>query len=72
MFSEIITAPDNSLAKVCLSIDARFGLKGGASLWVAKHLIATRQWEVDMMIKIDPSRPLIVNRAALTKARRRV
>lgn len=72
LFSEIITAPDNSLAKACLSIDARFGLKGGASLWVAKHLIATRQWEVDMMVKIDPSRPLIVSRSALMEARKRV
>lgn len=71
LFTELIARPDNALAKVCMSIDSKFGLKGGASLWVAKYLIATRQWAVDMMVKIDPSRPLIASKAVLAEARKR-
>lgn len=36
------------LNRVALTIDDAFGIKRGTSIFVAKHLIATRQWQVDL------------------------
>lgn len=56
--SQMISMPTTSLAKVCMAVDIQMGLGGGTCLWVAKHLIATRQWQVDMTIRISPDKTL--------------
>jgi len=66
LFDEITANPGLSLAHIALEIDKRLGLKGGTALWGVKHLVASRQWDVDMMTKILPSQPLKVARVAST------
>lgn len=72
IFAELTAKPECPLAQSCMAIDAKLGLKGGTSLWSVRHFIATRQWEVDMLTKIEPQRPLIVTRAVLAAAQHRV
>jgi hypothetical protein len=48
------------LSKVCLKTDQLLGLVPGISLSVARYLIATRRWHVDIMKKIEPWNPLIL------------
>lgn len=43
-----------SLSSVALACDRRLSLKPGQSLVVARHLIASRQWDVDMTKPIHP------------------
>lgn len=56
--AEITANPMMTLARVGMEIDRRVGLRGGTSLWVVRHLIASRQWEVNMMEKIVMNHPL--------------
>ncbi|KAF6509299.1 Tn7-like transposition protein A [Geobacillus stearothermophilus] len=51
------------LAKIALEVDEIIGLEPGTSLWIVKHLIANRYWEVDMYETIDTSKPLNFSRA---------
>lgn len=51
---------NDSLAKIAASCDACFGLAQGSTLSVARHLLATRQWLVDMNQPIQPSRKLVL------------
>lgn len=48
----------NSLSDAALAADDRLGLAAGTSLSVARHLIATREWHVDMERLIQPAQPL--------------
>ncbi|MDR3579208.1 MAG: TnsA endonuclease N-terminal domain-containing protein [Oryzomonas sp.] len=65
LFEELANNPSASVAQVGMEIDSRLGLRGGTALWVVKHLIASRQWEVDMMTRIEPHQPLAVVRAGV-------
>jgi hypothetical protein len=49
---------ERSLAEIASACDDRLGLKPGSSLCVARHLLATRAWLVDLRIEIDPRQPL--------------
>lgn len=49
---------DTALNEAALMCDERLGLSYGASLAVAYHCIATRQWPVDMDVPINPDKPL--------------
>lgn len=51
---------NDSLAKITASCDACLGLRPGNSLSVARHLLATRQWLVDMNQPIHPNRKLVL------------
>jgi len=54
--------PLNQLAHAC---DKELGFgRGLSSLRVARYLIATHRWPVDLMIPIDPFRPLTLRPAA--------
>ena len=64
LYAELTANPVASLAQMGMGIDNRLGLRGGTCLWIVKHLIASRQWEVDMMEKIAPHQPLKVARQA--------
>jgi hypothetical protein len=46
------------LSKIALDLDRDFGLKPSTCLWVVRHLIANRVWQVDMSQFLIPSEPL--------------
>ena len=52
-------------ARVC---DEQLGLQRGDSLTVARHLLATRQWCVDMNIPIEPGKPLTLLSTSLQRS----
>lgn len=60
--SEVLTKnllqKEDSLSSIALECDDLLGLKSGTSLSVARHLIASRQWQVDMLKLIDPREKL--------------
>ncbi|QQE78487.1 TnsA endonuclease N-terminal domain-containing protein [Alicyclobacillus sp. SO9] len=62
---EEIHRTGNALSHCALTVDHRLGLREGDSLWVAKYLICHRFWEVDMNVRIEPTRPVPVQRSAL-------
>jgi hypothetical protein len=47
-----------SLVEITSACDDRLGLKSGAALCVARHLIGTGTWSVDLMIEIDTQKPI--------------
>jgi TnsA endonuclease N terminal/TnsA endonuclease C terminal len=55
-----VLSSDDSLAKITALCDAQFGLHRGTSLSIARHLLATRQWLVDMNQPLHPSRKLVL------------
>jgi hypothetical protein len=46
------------LAVIASECDNSFGLRGGTSLSVCRHLIASKVWKVDLTVEIDPSKSL--------------
>ena len=46
------------LTEITTALDREMNLKPGSSLFVARHLIATKRWEVDMTQPIHPNEPL--------------
>lgn len=46
------------LRKIAAHCDKTLGVNHGTSLTIAYHLIATRQWQVDMHVAIDPGKPI--------------
>lgn len=54
LLTENILQNEVSLSCVALECDDLLGLKSGTSLSVARHLIASQQWKLDMMKLIDP------------------
>ncbi len=53
-----VAAGSDSLASIATASDDRLGLTPGASLCVARHLIGVGTWRVDLMIEIDPRKPI--------------
>jgi hypothetical protein len=47
-----------SLAAMATACDDRLGLAPGASLCVSRHLIGVGIWAVDLMVEIDPRKPI--------------
>ncbi|WP_345455065.1 TnsA endonuclease N-terminal domain-containing protein [Deinococcus aluminii] len=56
--TEEVCASAASLADVARQCDDDFGLEPGSCLALARHLLATRQWQTDMSVRINPARPL--------------
>lgn len=56
---------DASLVEIAADCDDRMGLLPGSSLSVARHLLATRQWLVDMNQPIEPRKKLVLLSQAL-------
>lgn len=54
LLTEGLLGRDVSLSGLALECDDLLGLNSGISLSVARHLIASRQWQVNMMKIIDP------------------
>jgi hypothetical protein len=53
-----ITNGSLSLADIAALCDERLGLMPGAALCVSRHLIGIGIWSVDLMVDIDPRKPL--------------
>ena len=49
-----------SLVDVTTACDDRLGLKPGAALCVARHLIGIGAWPIDLTVEIDPRKPLFL------------
>ncbi len=47
-----IEAAERGLAHTCLDVDRKLGLKGGTSLFLVRHQLATKAWKVDMRAPI--------------------
>lgn len=54
----VVFSGEEALAKVAAECDDRLGLRPGAALCVARHLIATWAWPVDLNTEIDPRKPI--------------
>jgi TnsA endonuclease N terminal/TnsA endonuclease C terminal len=63
--TRMISRDDRPLSEIALECDDRLGLELGSSLSVARHLIASRQWLVDMSKPIHPCRRLELTGSAL-------
>ena len=64
LHKQMLAEPSVSIAKIGIGFDNRLGLRGGTALWLVRHLIANRQWQVDMMARIAPNKPLKAIRLA--------
>jgi hypothetical protein len=53
-----IAQGQHSLVEMAAACDDRLGLKPGAALCVARHLVGTGIWPVDLTVEIDPQKPL--------------
>jgi hypothetical protein len=53
-----IAARSCSLAAIATNSDDRLGLMPGTSLSVARYLIGVGTWAVDLMVEIDPRKPI--------------
>ncbi len=47
-----------SLQEFCRAMNTRFGLDAGGTLLLVRHLLATKNWETDMMQPISDAMPL--------------
>jgi hypothetical protein len=56
----MVSTGKGSLNKLAAESDRKFGLGSGQSLAIARHLIASRQWVVDMSKPVHPSERLIL------------
>ncbi|GFO67769.1 hypothetical protein GMLC_13480 [Geomonas limicola] len=62
LFAELEERADMPLSKLALKVDRDLGMKPGLALSVVRHLIASRQWLVDMNQLILTDKPLSVTR----------
>lgn len=63
LFDEMSGNPGQSFSRAASAVDVLLGLEPGTGLWLVRHLIATRRWEVDMTVPISPDQPLRFLRA---------
>jgi hypothetical protein len=65
--TSLITQNSISLKDATSLCDEKLGLQRGDSLTVARHLLATRQWLVDMNVPIEPRNQLTLLAVLLEK-----
>ncbi|MUG92904.1 heteromeric transposase endonuclease subunit TnsA [Scytonema sp. UIC 10036] len=65
-----ITIDSKALADMTAECDDQLGLFPGTSLSVSRHLIANRQWQVDMNKPIQPSQQLVLLATPITEVSR--
>jgi len=58
--TESVSLQNRPLREVALEIDDHFGLEAGTGLALARYLIATRHWLVNMQQPINPAKCLIL------------
>ena len=54
LLTQLVTTRKGCISNLALVCDKELGLETGQSLAVARHLIASRQWQVDMTKPINP------------------
>jgi len=59
LLREIHLCPEMPLSQVALKMDKRLGLKSGTCLWLARHLVVTKQWMVSLQ-HVAADKPLPV------------
>ena len=57
-----VTSTDEPLSQIASRYDTELDLPSGTCLNFCKHLIITRQWQVDMTHRINPARKLEIGR----------
>jgi len=57
--SKVMQGTD-SLRHIAIACDKRLGLELGTCLTLAYHLVATKQWAIDMNVPIEPGKPLVL------------
>lgn len=67
----MVSENNRSLSDIALDCDDRIGLELGRSLAVARYLIGSRQWHVDMTKPIHPEKPLNLLRVAFAESTRK-
>jgi hypothetical protein len=61
LFEMISNDEDNiAISKVCLRCDKTFGIETGTSMFILKHMLATKKWSTDMNTKIKNTSPLVI------------
>ncbi len=64
-----VLAGGASVAACAAACDKTFGVPPGSALLVARHLIVTRQWEIDMTVPYEPRRTVSLLAINLRTAR---
>jgi TnsA endonuclease N terminal/TnsA endonuclease C terminal len=59
-FTALVAKKKLALATLATHLDTTYDLEKGSGLLLARHLIATRQWRVDMDTRINPSKPFVL------------
>jgi hypothetical protein len=60
VLTERVVGQDKSLRNITLECDDHLGLELGTSLSIARHLLANRHWQVDMMKPLNPRERLVL------------
>lgn len=60
VLTKAVMNSDVPLREITARCDRRLGFEPGVSLTVAYHLLATRQWQIDLNQPLDPGCPLAV------------
>ncbi len=60
VLTKMVTNSEVPLREATARCDRRLGFESGVSLTVAYHLLATRQWQIDLNQPLDPGYPLAV------------
>jgi len=60
LFEKISSNTNKPLSHIALAADKQLGFQLSTCLWIVKHLIATRRWNVDMYKEIEPTMPLAI------------
>ncbi len=60
VLTSAVAANAASLRHIALTYDKRLGLELGTCLTVAYHLVATKQWAIDMNVPIEPGKALVL------------
>lgn len=58
MMEPAVDQGKRSLVEITKECDDRLGLHPGAALCVARHLIGTGEWLVDLTVELDPRKPI--------------
>lgn len=66
--AEMVINDDRPLSEIALDCDDLLGLKFGNSLMVARHMIASKQWLVDMTKPVDPCRRLYLTGTSIAES----